>query len=437
MIDDAAIPRVGRQSGVMKPVTVQDYMNPASPLYVPEETFLDEYFENESYRDLISGQNTDEDRGCVISKHCGMKVSARNMFDACLHVAIANFCRMEYMNVYDDGDENGAIGYLSGPEFASLLAVVRLHSIHCFGRCFDLNTLTFILAAKNTIKAVTGLTLDEVRAEVEAGTEKGIKALSTALFGSIITRMTGRPAALEAWAKHCHENDLSSSGGSPTVTAAAATATGGGVSPIPGADISDDGAATATGGGVLGADISDDGAGETSTTASQDFELKYPTTDPVDVKSFTDYVLRTCTDSNGRVNPTMKGWTGQGDAASIPLDMKRPRPFCSFIEQVADSIDDGLTKPLVDIARLEAGQGGVDSPGKTGRERALLKVKAFMEGMMQKDSLEGVHFKANQVSRVAVVSFFLSSSIAGVYSSLCIILICPVSAYPFVFIPGD
>jgi len=51
--------------------------------------------------------------------------------------------------------------------------------------------------------------------------------------------------------------------------------------------------------------------------------LPTPLSQPA-VRSFTTYLKGTLADGNGHLENTMPGWTGQGDAASIPSELKNP-----------------------------------------------------------------------------------------------------------------
>jgi len=62
----------------------------------------------------------------------------------------------------------------------------------------------------------------------------------------------------------------------------------------------------------------------------------FPATD-AEVKSFTLFVKRSCAGPDGQVR-SMSKWTGQGNASSIPFNLKKPLLFCNFIDNIHASI---------------------------------------------------------------------------------------------------
>jgi hypothetical protein len=122
-----------------------------------------------------------------------------------------------------------------------------------------------MVVMQNTLHRLYQLSPEEVCAKVlDAPLSEVIKILATLLFIAVIVRMNGRPMALEQWSEQFQKNNA------------------------------------------------DDPAGDIKVSFLPDCVT-------AEVNDLTDFVLRTCTDSCGRVG-RMTNWTGHGDASSIPSD---------------------------------------------------------------------------------------------------------------------
>jgi hypothetical protein len=113
----------------------------------------------------------------------------------------------------------------------------------------------------------------------------------------------------------------------------------------------------------------------------------------VEVNDLTDFVLRTCTDSCGRVG-RMTNWTGHGDASSIPADLKHAKLFCSFLAGLLPRIE-GAASILVNLARSVA----TNPSTKKARESAVNAVQELIESQLQSDKVKGSEFKSHQVRK--------------------------------------
>jgi len=111
---------------------------------------------------------------------------------------------------------------------------------------------------------------------------------------------------------------------------------------------------------------------------------------PTEAVHFADYFEATCMESDGTIK-NMKGWTGRGDAGSIPCDLKRPRLCKNFFLNCAKNIND-LANSHVEEARM------VDQNGGTKRENAVQASQRYIESHLQAENLHGTEFKASQVS---------------------------------------
>lgn len=122
-------------------------------------------------------------------------------------------------------------------------------------------------------------------------------------------------------------------------------------------------------------------------------ELSYlPDCTLAEVNDLTNFVLRTCKDSCGRVS-RMTNWLGQGDASSIPLDLKHAKLLCTFLVSLVPIIDGCATK-LVNLAHDVVANPSV----RKARESAMNAVQKLIEDPLQKDKLKGSDFKLHQVN---------------------------------------
>jgi hypothetical protein len=153
--------------------------------------------------------------------------------------------------------------------------VMWLHAMHFPNRNFDLNTLFCVIEMENALQCLYKLLPGEACAKVlDAWYCDTTKILTTLLFTAIIVQMTGWPMALEQWLEQFHKKNA------------------------------------------------DDSAGTIKVPYLPDCVL-------VEVNDFTDFVLRTCTDSCGRVS-RITNWMGHGNSSSIQLDLKKANhhSFC-------------------------------------------------------------------------------------------------------------
>ena len=217
--------------------------------------------------------------------------------------------------------------------------VIRLHAMHFPNRNFDLNTLFCMIVMENTLHRLYQLSPEEVRAKVlDAPLSEATKILATLLFIAVIVRMTGRPVALEQWSEQFQKNNT------------------------------------------------EDPAGN--------IKLPFlPNCVTAEVNDLTDFVLRTCTDSCGRVG-RMTNWTGHGDASSIPADLKHAKLFCSFLAGLLPRIE-GAASILVNLARSVA----TNPSTKKARESAVNAIQELIESQLQSDKVKGSEFKSHQVRK--------------------------------------
>lgn len=332
---------------VKRSIGVEEYLSPSSKHIVTESDLCSAFFEEEAYNDFLLEGDVDGDYMGELPS--GMDVDVASVKVAMMHSSIANFMRMSRYNVYPDG----SVGYLSGPGTSALSSTICLHSVHSPMRLHDLNTLTCLAAIRNTLAPLHG-TPEAARKVVEIGGEEdAVSVMEIPLFGACINRITGRPFALEQWCKQ-RLKEVSK------------------------------------------------GAADAAVAASSSRPMPfYPTPTADDVSSFTEFMLRTCTDSAGNIEPSMTQWTGGGDAASIPPDLKKPRLFGTFVRSASMTISEPA-RSLVDLARKArtASSGGKSGNKGEIRESAVQVCKAFIESHLQKHRVRGSLFKANQVSAV-------------------------------------
>ena len=165
--------------------------------------------------------------------------------------------------------------------------------------------------------------------------------IKVALFCIILIRTTGRPFAWQNWCSYFSNQDK---------------------------------------------DASTNSDGPASEESNATF-LPTPLSQPA-VHSFTTYLKGTLADGTGRLENTMPGWTGQGDAASIPSELKNPRRYTIFVEKLSQKIGTACAKILHLIRQGDKVKGR--------RESAVNVVKKFM------NECSGLNFKdlkANQVKR--------------------------------------
>ena len=359
----------GEKTVKTRDVNAAYYLNPFHDECVTAEEMLESFFDDKQYLSFLPDGTVDEDDLGELPN--GIQVEAKDVIVVMIHASAGNWHHFFHDNVI-----NGKVGYLSGSEYAHLCAgklchdasenamlscqlplimhspmhtpVIRMHAMHFPNRNFDLNTLFCMIAMENALQRLYKLSPEEARAKVlDAQYCKATKILATLLFTAIIVRMTGRPMALEQWSEQFHKNKNA-----------------------------------------------DDSAGTV--------ELPYlPDCVLAEVNDLTDFVLRTCTDSCGRVG-RMTNWMGHGDASSIPSDLKNAKLFCSFLTGLLPIIHSAANQ-LVDLARNVA----TNPSTKNARESAVKIVQQLIESQLQKDKVKGSEFKSHQVQNTLDACLFV------------------------------
>jgi len=109
----------------------------------------------------------------------------------------------------------------------------------------------------------------------------------------------------------------------------------------------------------------------------------------------------------------MSKWTGQGDASSIPSDLKKPLLFCNFIDNIHASIGD-LASSFIGAMQVFLDQNednpeanpcenndewlGICKTGKTCQRESLVEIlQRQVESYLQKNKASKSSFKASQV----------------------------------------
>lgn len=357
------------------PVTIEQYLSPIEKAGVNNKTVHREWIQQKGYKQLDPSLQLDGEGEPLVELSPGMNLTVQEAFAGLLCASVANWSRLMYLNV----DSEGKVGYLTGEFFSHLPAVNCLHSVHSPMRFADLNTLFGQNSLANTLQYRFGMNVEEANRLLRAkqATSDGLgvdleewdvddstsvetdkiatQIIGTVLFGFIIIRTTGRPSAIEQWCQY-HQKEVDER-----------------------------------------VNQQEDGAGSNTadpiTTAGRRGTYM-PTTLPSDVNSFIKFLKGTCTDGNGHISRTMPGWTGQGDAASIPKKLRSPFKYCSFVKNVAESIDEALATNVLELMRA-----GDNVSGR--RELAVGYVKSFIE---ETSGLDFNDLKANQVSDREILS---------------------------------
>lgn len=218
-----------------------------------------------------------------------------------------------------------------------------MHSMHSSNRQHDLTTLFVKTAMENNLHRLYGLKVSEAKEKIldVEYHDLAVKIMSTLLFSTIIARMTSRPWGPEQWCeRYCKKNNL--------------------VEP----------------------------------SVRQPF---LPDCSPSESSNFQRYLMRTCTDKSGNTG-RMTQWTGQGDASSIPPDLKHAETFCSFVTGIQADMTP-TSESLVRVAR-DVDSGTVSRKGS--RDVVVDTVKDFIEEHLMKNRAKGSAFKSNQVRFAAL-----------------------------------
>ena len=242
--------------------------------------------------------------------------------------------------------------------------------MHSSNRQLDLTTLFTRASMENNLHRLYGLTASEAKDKIlnEECHELAIKIMSTLLFSTIIARMTSRPWGPERWCeRYSKKNNL----GEPSVR--------------------------------------------------QPF---LPDCTPLESDNFLQYLMRTCTDKRGNTG-RMTQWTGQGDASSIPPDLKYADMFCSFVKGIQTTMR-SASELLVRLAR-DVHSGFVDQMGS--RDLAVETLKVFIESHLMADKVKGSKFKSHQVRHVVSLSSVSLPLTITDFLSLCSFFLCKQIAF--------
>jgi len=286
-----------------KLVSVDEYLLPESPLFMKDNEYLCGFYDGRQYKELLprSGNREDGGEAEINLRKQGVNLLLREVFLGLLCMSWANFARLLYCNMHPDGK----IGYLTGESFSHLPVVVQLHCVHSAIRAFDLNTLFGLCVVANTLLQFHHILMEKATMAIRNKTtpkepslasdtmDKGMDEddidedevddvatdiIKVVLFCIILICTTGRPFAWENWCSYFRNQDK---------------------------DVSTN---------------SDGPAHEESNATFLPTPLSQPT-----VHLFTTYLKGTLADGNSHLENTMPGWTGQGNTASIPSELKNPR----------------------------------------------------------------------------------------------------------------
>ena len=97
--------------------------------------------------------------------------------------------------------------------------------------------------------------------------------------------------------------------------------------------------------------------------------------------------------------------TGQGDASSIPPDLKFAVAFCAFLSGLRTTIEPA-EESLVSLAHeVEYGtdKSVEEAHSEPPRDSAIAVVTDLIESQLMKDRVKGSRFKGNQVRYPAVI----------------------------------
>ena len=384
-IEEETVLPSGARKVTTKDVNASYYANPMNAGSVSAEDIREAFFKEEMYKNFLQDGSVDEDVLGALTG--GIQVNPRDVITGWIHAAAASNHRASLENVV-----NGKVGYLSGKKHSHLCSgtlpcssalcvsleacqltndvmttVSRLHSMHSSNRQLDLTTLFTRASMENNLHRLYGLTALEAKDKIlnEECHELAIKIMSTLLFSTIIARMTSRPWGPERWCeRYSKKNNL----GEPSVR--------------------------------------------------QPF---LPDCTPLESDNFLQYLMRTCTDKRGNTG-RMTQWTGQGDASSIPPDLKYADMFCSFVKGIQTTMR-SASELLVRLAR-DVHSGLVDQMGS--RDLAVETLKVFIESHLMADKLKGSKFKSHQVRHLVSLSSvslpltitdFLSLALFSLYAS--------------------
>jgi len=338
---------------------VQTFLTPTSDYYVSKEALRAEFFESKSYEDYIADGETNEDTTGKLK--AGLNLPIASLFVALLHASVANFARMKRRNIYQE-DGKQKVGYLAGEEFSKLCVVASVASAHSPMRRYDLSVRFFVRCMRNSLQHRFGIsTSQDLADKVRQLGDDATDIVEAVLFGSLILRMTGRSCAIVEWCKHFLAQDAA-----------------------------DDNNA--------GTNADDDDAG-TNASAHPTRSIPFlPSTEAREVASFTDFVERTSIQADGTMAPLMTNWTGQGDASSIPPDLKRPLLFCQYMKSTALAMK-VVAARFIDILVVRGDSTEENTTNENPRDAAAKVCKDCIEEHLQKERLKGSDFKANQVRR--------------------------------------
>lgn len=382
-----------------EPISVDEYLARINEHGVSPQDIQHEYMAREGYKEWIPGNEDDAEKVELQGK--GVNITLDDAYAALLSASVANFFRMTYANI----DDENCAGYLFGSQFDKNFCVNRTRSVHSPLRLYDLNTLFMWSSTKNTLVNNLGLTFEQATTCLEEGSEdEAVDVAMLVLMNSILVRMLGRPFAMEQWGHHrnreIHKSHANpGTAGSQNPAAAHVT--------IDSADAA--GASSATRTTPI----------PSPNTDSVDRSMPYlPGADQEELKSFTDFIIATCTEANGTIQKTLLQWLGQGDAASIPKELKSPRSMTCFFTNMLT----GPLRPLaVNIVRIIRD----DKEGK--RERAVSQVSLAVNGLIR--GLLESNLKPNQVRsstrHIVSMSFHFMLLVVltdSVYFRLCLTL---------------
>jgi hypothetical protein len=368
---------------------------------VSHDVIRDEYLANAGYDEwAVDAADDPSDEALFDLEKAGINITVKDAFAALLSAAAANMGRILFANV----DADNKAGYLSGIFFSPLSCVNRLHAaVHSPTREYDLNTAYYVVAMSNTLHRFFKKSLDEARRFIKdpkSDTDEVVEIISTAVYGSYILRHTGRVFALEKWCEHHQEKSRAASDkGDVDETSSVDEAADDAESRL-GHEASDDEQSVPMppSSRVFGRETEefDDSMSTASHSPSSGESVEgivagatpyFPTPATEHVESFTDFLVSTCTNVDGSIQPTMPQWTGQGDSAQLSKDYKNARAASSLHRKAA--------KSLYPISSKIAGLV-LETDRKGRREEVVTLVRDFLSDLVS-DEL-GCDLKPNQVS---------------------------------------